>query len=187
LRQWLEPARLPQILDASTGDPMPLVTDHYRVRDAAALAAALAAQPDVSGNAQQSWHRETRGSDDELRRLVAVNPGREADRIEVFHRTQRPADAGRTWLEAPAGSAVQHLTREITDPASSVARAPEDGYAVTPAADSPAPSLPPEVMAQVFEQFIHRHCAPWWDETIPALRETRVSRWSSTWTSSAGP
>ena len=169
MAQWFEPAPLLQIRDAATGDPMLLVTDHYRVRDAAALAAALAAQPDVSGNAQQSWHRETRGSDDELRSLLAINPGREADRIEVFYRTQRLADAGRTWFEALAGSAVQHLTREITDPASSVASAHEDGYAATPAAETPAPSMPPEVMAQVFEQFIHRHYAHWCDETIPAL------------------
>ncbi len=57
MAQWFEPAPLPQIRDAATGDPMLLVTDDYRVRDALALAAALAAQPDVSGDAQQSWHR----------------------------------------------------------------------------------------------------------------------------------
>jgi hypothetical protein len=73
---------------------MLLVTDHYRVHDAVALAAALAAQPDVSGDARQSWHRETRGGDGQLRSLVAINPGREADRIEVFCRTKRLADEG---------------------------------------------------------------------------------------------
>jgi hypothetical protein len=170
MAQWFEPAPLPQIRDAATGDAMLLVTDHYRVRDAVALAVALAAQPDVSGDAQQSWHRETRGGDGQLRSLVAINPGREADRIEVFYRTQRLADEGRAWFEALAGSAVQHLTREITDPAGSLARAHNDRDAETPvAAASPASGLSPEVLAQALEQVIHRHYAHWCDETIPAL------------------
>ena len=170
MAQWFEPAPLPLIRDAATGDPMLLVTDHYRVRDVAALAAALAAQPDVSGDAQQSWHRETRSGDGQLRSLVAINPGREADRIEVFYRTQRLADEGSAWFEALAGSAVQHLTREITDPAGSLARAQERGDAETPAAaTSPASGLPPEVLAQAVEQVIHSYYAQWCDETIPAL------------------
>lgn len=171
MAQWFEPAPLPQIRDAATGDPMLLVTDHYRVRDAAALAAALATQPDVSGDAQQSWHRETRGSDGQLRSLVAINPGREADRIEVFCRTQRQADEGRAWFEALAGAAVQHLMREITDPASSGARAHKGADVETPtAAASPAYGLSPEMLTQALEQLIHRHYAKWCDETIPALR-----------------
>ena len=116
MTQWFEPAPLPQIRDAATGDPMLLVTDHYPVHDAVALAAALAAQPDVSGDAQQSWHGETRGGDGQLRSLVAINPGREADRIDVFYRIQRLADEGRAWFEALAGSAIKHLTREIHRP-----------------------------------------------------------------------
>jgi hypothetical protein len=170
MAQWFEPAPLPQIRDASTGDPMLLVTDHYRVRDAAAFAAALAAQPDVSGDAQQGWHRDAQGDDGLQRSLAAINPGREAARVEVFYRTQRLADEGRAWFEALAGSAVQHLTREITDPAGSLVRTHEDGGVETPAAAaSPASGLPPEVLAQALEQVIHRHYAHWCDETIPAL------------------
>jgi hypothetical protein len=170
MAQWFEPAPLPQIRDAATGDPKLLVTDHYRVRDAVALATALAAQPDVSGDAQRSWHRQTRGGDGQLRSLVAINPGREPDRIELFYRTQRLADEGRAWFDALAGSAVQHLTREITDPAGSLARAGKPGETnAQNAATSPAPALPPEVLAQALEQVIHRHYAQWCDETIPAL------------------
>lgn len=170
MAQWFEPTPLPQILDAATGDPMLLVTDHYRVQDAVALAAALAVQPDVSGDARQGWHRETRGGDGQLRSLVAINPGREADRIEVFCRTKRLADEGRAWFEALAGSAVRHLTREITDPAGSLARADGagDGDAPTSAA-SPTSALPPELLAQALEQLIRRHYARWCDEAIPAL------------------
>lgn len=170
MAQWFEPAPLPQIRDAATGDPMLLVTDHYRVHDAVALAAALAAQPDVSGDARQGWHRETRGGDAQLRSLVAINPGREADRIEVFCRTKRLADEGRAWFEALAGSAVRHLTREITDPAGSLARADGAGDVDAPtSAASPTSALPPEVLAQALEHVIRRHYARWCDEAIPAL------------------
>ena len=104
------------------------------------------------------------------RSLVAINPGREADRIELFYRTQRMADEGRAWFEALAGWAVQHLTREITDPASSLARAHDGGEGETPvAAALPASGLPPDVLAQALEKVIHRHFAHWCDETIPAL------------------
>lgn len=63
----------------------------------------------------------------------------------------------------------QHLSREIADPAGSLARAGQasDVDARTSAA-SPTSALPPEVLAQAIEQFIRRHCAQWCDETIPA-------------------
>lgn len=112
---------------ACTGWPPGVLADHYRVRDAATLAAALAAQPDVSGDAPQSWHREIRGGDGQLRSLAAINPGSEADRIEVLYRAQTLADEGPAGFEAPAGAAVHHPARETTDPAGSLARAGEAG------------------------------------------------------------
>jgi hypothetical protein len=116
----------------------------------------------------------TQGADGAQRSLTSINPGREAGRIEVFHRTQRLADEGRAWFETLAGAAVQQLTREITDSAghlartgsSDAARAPRFGG--TTAAVS-AQGLPPEAMAQAIEQVIHRHYANWYDEAIPAL------------------
>ncbi len=170
LAQWFAPAPLPQLRDAATGDTMLLVTDHYRVHDALALAATLAAQPDVDGDARQGWHRQTRGSDGLVRSLVTINPGADADRIEVFCRTLHLADEGRAWFQALAGSAVQHLTREIADPAASLARAHAGGDGDAPrAAAPPSPDLPPEVVAQAMAQFIRRHYANWCDETIPVL------------------
>jgi hypothetical protein len=106
----------------------------------------------------------TQGADGAQRSLTSINLGREAGRIEVFHRTQRLADEGRAWFETLAGAAVQQLTREITDSAghlartgsSDAARAPRFGG--TTAAVS-AQGLPPEAMAQAIEQVIHRHYA----------------------------
>lgn len=174
LNQWFEPAPMPQIHDASTAEPILLVTDHYRVHDAAALANSLAAQVDVDGSPEQGWNRMTQRADRAQRSLTAINPGRETGRIEIFHSTQRLADEGRAWFETLAGAAVQHLTREITDPAGHLARtgspnaARAPGFGRTAAAVS-APGLPPELMAQAIEQVLHRHYANWVDETIPAL------------------
>lgn len=170
LNQWFAPAPLPQIQDASTGDPLLLVTDHYRVHDAAALAASMASQPDVSGDASQGWHRLVEGSDGAQRSLSTINPGRSTDRVELFHRTQRLADAGRAWFEGVPGAAVQHLTREITDPAGHLARSRGSDASRTPRSFSTStPDLPPEAIAQAIEQVLHRHYANWVDESISAL------------------
>jgi len=170
LDQWFEPVPLPQIHDASTGEPLLLVTDHYRVRDAAALAEALAAQADVEGDARQGWSRITEGDDGARRSLTSINPGREADRIEVFHRTQRLADEGRAWFETLTGLAVHHLTREITDPVGRLRGTGGAGAAPAPLGDvGSAQGLPPQVLAQAMEQILHRHYANWSDEAIPAL------------------
>ena len=65
---------------------------------------------------------------------------------------------------------MQHLTREITDPAGHLARTGSSDAARGPtAAAVSAQGLPPEVMAQAIEQVLHRHFANWADETIPAL------------------
>ena len=58
IRQFVMPPELPRIVDASSGDPLLLITDHYRVLDGAALAQALAGCADVSGDAGAGWCRE---------------------------------------------------------------------------------------------------------------------------------
>jgi hypothetical protein len=138
LDQWFEPAPIPQIHHASTGEPILLVIDHHRVHDAAALAESLAAQADVDGNPEQGWNRMTQGADGAQRSLTSINPGREGGRIELFHRTQRLADEGRAWFETLAGAAVQHLTREITDPAGHLSRTGSPDGARAPGFGGPA-------------------------------------------------
>jgi hypothetical protein len=150
------------------------VTDHYRVLDAPALVAALASQADVEGDAQQGWSRLIKGADGAHRSLSTINPGRSIDRIQLFHRTQRLSDQGRAWFEDMAGAAVQHLTREITDPAGHLARAGgcqggDNSSRRSRPSSAHKVDLPPEVIAQAIEQAIRRHYANWVDETIPAL------------------
>ena len=163
LAQWFEPVPVPEMRDAATGEPLLLVTDHYRVLDAAALADALAAHPDVSGSAEHGWHRESDAGGGLVRSRVAINPGKAADRIELFYRTQRLADEGRPWFDALAGAAVQHLTREVSDPRSAAALSAASREAPQ------APTLEPEAMAALMEQVLRGHYAHWCDEPIPAL------------------
>jgi len=164
LRQFVMPPEMPKMVDASTGESILLVTDHYRVLDAAALASALAACADVKGEPRAGWRRELEGGDGVLRSLAAINPGRQPDRIEIFYRTQRHADEGRAWFDRIAGAAVRHLTREISDPQGLMrSAAPKPNQATA------SPSLAPEALANAIEQALRRSYARWADEPMPLL------------------
>lgn len=165
LAQFFVPPAMPSFVDAGTGDPMLLITDHYRVADSAALAVALAAQPDVEGDAHDGWRRVLQLDPDSTRILLSINPGKSDERIEVFARTQALADSGRAWFETVAGGAVAHLTREITDPHSPAALA-EPGASSHQLA---MPDLTPEQKTAVFQQFMRQHYAKWADKPIPML------------------
>ena len=167
LRQYAMPLPIPKMVDTYSGEALLLITDHYRVLDASALAAALAAHEDVSGDATQGWRREIDCDDGMVRSLVAINPGKKADRIELFYRTQSRADQGRPWFDALAGAAVAYLTREISDPRAVMAKA-------TPATRDAAalrkpPGLSPEALADAIEQVLRQTYARWADEPIAAL------------------
>ena len=164
LRQFVMPPELPKMIDASTGEPILLVTDHYRVLDAAALAASLAAHADVAGDAQIGWRREAAGADGAFRSLAAINPGKQPDRIEIFYRTQRHADEGRAWFDTLAGAAARHLSRDVTDPQGAL-RTAKRGM---PLAKAP-PALPPGQLADGIEQVLRRRYARWADEPLPSL------------------
>lgn len=110
-----------------------------------------------------TWHRDSDDGAGMVRSLAAINPGKTPERIEIFFRTRRLADEGRAWFEALAGSAVQHLAREVTDPRSPAALAGATGRA------NAAPALDPETIAAVMEQFLHSQYANWADEPIPIL------------------
>ncbi len=171
-RLWLAdmcgPRQLPDMIDASTGEPVLLVTDHYQVSDEAALAAALAGCDDVVADDRRGWSRNLTDTAGVTRSLAAIHRGRASDRIEVFYRTQRLADEGRVWFEHVAGAAVRHLTREITDPKGALSK--RDGSGPGLAAPVPLPEgIDPDALAEAFAQAIRRHYANWADEPIPML------------------
>jgi hypothetical protein len=169
-RKWLEqyyaPMPMPTIMDAYSGEPMLLITDHYRVKDWDALAQSLASQSDVDGNRESGWDRLMDCEDGQTRASVTINIEKGADRISLFYKTQSSADAGRIWFDALANTAVQFMTREITDPKGAMAnRAVSQG--VQPGIGGL--DLPPEMVADLIEKTIHRIYANWADEPLGAL------------------
>jgi SEC-C motif/Antitoxin Xre/MbcA/ParS C-terminal toxin-binding domain len=145
------------------GTPILLTTDHYRVKDKAALAAALAAQPDVDGDEQHGWARLENPEAEFPRPILSINPGKTEDRVEVFARTRKMADEGEAWFQEVAGASVELIGREITDPTS-----PE---ALAAAADS---KLEPFDMSQLPENFWQSYAEnnlykDWADVPIPSL------------------
>ncbi len=166
LAQYFAGPSIPTIVDAVTGDPLLLVTDHYRVKDWEALQRALTAERDVDGDRETGWTRLEKGSDEQRRPIASINLEKAADRISVFYKTQAYADRGRAWFDALAGDAVQFLSRELSDPKGAIG-----GASITRRAkpDRPAPHLPPELLAEVIEKAIRQSYANWADEPIPAL------------------
>jgi hypothetical protein len=173
LQHWLRPASMPTLIDHYSGEPMKMVTDHYRVNDEAALAQALATQPDVEGDRLEGWSRLMNCTDGQIRATVQLNPGKKPDQLELFYKTQSYADAGRVWFTALAGSSVTFVRRNVLDQEDMLAAAqksaarppPKKGKRSSPT----APALDAATMTQMMSEFLHRSYANWADEPIPAL------------------
>jgi len=167
LAQHLRPAPLPNLVHAASGEPLVFISDHYEVRDWAALACALAAQPDLQGSREAGWDRLV-DSDDGLTRslaTLAAQPG--GQRVSLLTKTVGLADSGRVWFEALAGDAVKYLLRDIADPRGTLSRA---GGAPGAAAMTRLPEgIDPQELAQALAGVIKRTYARWADEPIPAL------------------
>lgn len=168
LAQFLRPPPLPEVVDARTGEPLQLTTDHYEVRDWPALAAALGQRPDVEGNAKRGWTRLDEKGESPRPVLAGINPSSDRRKVSVFYGTAGKAEQGRAWFDELAGSAVRFLAREITDPKGALSH-------MDPGAPLPLPrnALPEGMTAQdlahVLAEAIRRTYANWPDEPLPAL------------------
>lgn len=169
LAQFLLPMRLPEMVDASTGEPLLLTTDHYDVKSWPALEAALQAQPDVAGDAQRGWSRLVTGDDGLQRPVVSVKPAPRRQRVSVSYKTAGHADRGRPWFEQLAGDAVAFVVREVSDP-EGLLRGLEAGDLSASGASLPLPEgIDPEVLGEAVAALLKRSYANWADEPIPAL------------------
>ena len=173
LQHWLKPAPMPTLIDHYSGDPMKMITDHYRVNDEVALAQALATQSDVEGDRQEGWSRHMDCTDGQVRARVHINPGKKADQIELFYRTQRYADEGRRWFEALVGASVTFVKRKVQETSDVMAAAQRPGGRATSkkgkSLSTSAPQLDAATMVQLMSTAIHDSYAHWADEPIPAL------------------
>jgi len=161
------PREIPTIVDAGTGEPMVLVTDHYQVLDWDGLARALESQPDVEGDRRDGWSRLESQGDGPQRVLLAVNLGKKPDRIECFARTLRRADEGRAWLESIAGASVRFLVRDMVEPRTLLKQMEREAPA--PCSEPPALDMSPAEQTEVMQR-AHEHIyRDWADKPIPAL------------------
>jgi uncharacterized protein (DUF2384 family) len=166
---WLElfavPFKMPTLVDQVTGEPILLITDHYRVQDWEALGLALSDKADIEGNREEGWSRLFEGKDGHLRRSMQIEPDKRPDRLKVFYITQKYADEGRPWFEGVAGSAVTFVSRELSDPKGMLAQRRPDEIRESPT----PPHLPPEVATEIIEKHIKQAYANWADQPLPAL------------------
>jgi hypothetical protein len=174
--QMTLPPPMPHMVDASTGQPIQLVTDHYRIVDRQALDSALAGAAELKQTDDHEWQYLDEDEHGTVRsRLSLTLPApekRRSDRLKLFCRTRQLADEGRAWFEALAGGSVHHLTREITDPAGAMAASGDPGSpleTMPPDSEHAPPDLPPEVISRLVAEAIQRSYADWTDEPIPAL------------------
>lgn len=173
LQHWLKPAPMPTLIDHYSGEPMKMITDHYRVDHELALAQALATQSDVEGDRKEGWSRHMDCTDGQVRARLHINPGKKADQLELFYRTQRYADEGRVWFEALVGESVTFVKRKVEEAADVMSKAQKKAAMTATKSGKPssasAPSLDAATMAQLMSKVIHDTYARWADEPIPAL------------------
>ena len=171
LEQYLIPARLPQFIDASTGEPMLYVTDHYEVQDWDALTTKLATQPDVEGNRDSRWDRLLEGEDGLTRPLATITPESGGRRVAVQYRTAGLAEKGRAWFDALAGDSAKFLLQEVSDPKGLLSQSDTSKSPTTVSGRSLPPGMDSEALSVAFETAVKGYYANWADEPIPALND----------------
>lgn len=169
LKLFVIPFEMPQIVDHVTGEPILLITDHYRVQDWEALSQALSGEADIEGSREEGWSRLFEGKDRQLRRSIRIETDKRPDRLKVFYITHKYADEGRPWFERIAGRAVVFVSREISDPKGMFANRQPDEVMESPAPAQLPPELPPEVMTEIIEKHVRQFYADWVDQPLPAL------------------
>lgn len=162
LQQFVTPAPMPMMMDAHSGDPIQLVTDHYKISDWSALERALAACKDVQGDSKNGWDRLLECEDGQSRPVVTINIGEKANTVELFTRTLAYATQARVWFETLAADSARFLRRESVDP---------QQFATTRGAPLRAepPDIDPALLSQAIGEAIQRAYANWADEPIPLL------------------
>jgi hypothetical protein len=165
LKLFTVPFKMPKLVDQVTGEPILLITDHYRVQDWESLSQALSDKADIEGTREEGWSRLFKGKDGQLRRSIRIEPDKRPDRLKVFYITQKYADEGRPWFEGIAGRAVIFVSREISDPKGMLTQRRPDEIRESPT----PPQLPPEVITEIIEKHIRQSYADWADQPLPAL------------------
>jgi hypothetical protein len=167
VHEWLSAliAPPPDLVDASTGEPLVLTTVLYRIKDPEALRETLAALPDVEEE-EDGWVR-FEDPKANVRRPLCTLTRKGATRLEVFARTVARADEAERWISEVAGGSIQKLTRALEDPRhlwkNRFQKRPERS------SNDVLDSLSPEQKTELFDDLHRQMYANWADEPIPYL------------------
>ncbi len=167
LQLFVRAVEIPQVIDYVTGELLLFVTDHYRVQDWDELIYALSAEVDIEGNRDEGWSRLFKGEDGLTRGSLNIDSCKRPDRIKASYRTQKYADEGKLWLEAVAGTSVEFVSRELSDPKGMLSNLQPDEVKES----SISTPLPPEVMTELIEKRIRQLYANWVDEDLQILND----------------
>jgi SEC-C motif/Protein of unknown function (DUF2384) len=166
LKLFINKPNMPKMVDHLTGEPILLVSDHYRVENWPALEQALTNTSDIEGSREEGWSRFFTAKDGQIRSSLGIELLNQPDHIKVFYRTQKYADQGKPWFEALAGNAVKFISREFSDPKGLLANPlPDQGKKQT----RQMTPLTPEVLTEIIGKKIHEIYADWPDTPVPAL------------------
>ncbi len=171
LRSYIR--ELPVFVDRGSGEPILLVTHHYRVRDWTALERALDAEPLCRGSREHAWtlREEHVSKEGRVSIEAGINPSdRGDDRLELFARTRAKAERAREWLDRVAGESIRFLTTEIVDPTSVVDRAGRSGgnKPSKPTRD-PRPEIEPAEMTAILQTYVQDQYSDFMDAPLPYL------------------
>jgi hypothetical protein len=149
---------LPQLMNTS-GDPVELVTGHYRVRDHARAAAVLADEFEMSGDGAYDW------VDDAGTALARLELS--GNKLRVHVNSRKRMQAAQQRLESVLGDAVERGLEAHEDIEQAV-RA-RQGSARKMRSRSPVVELPPELAAQLRDDVLAKILATL-DEPIPKFK-----------------
>ncbi len=147
----------PEVMDASTGEPVVLTTSRYLVKDWPRLESILADEPNVEHDGKSEWAR-LEPVDDERQRVLCTLSREEDGHLELFTRTESAADDNAAWIEEIAGEITHLIGRDVEDP-----RKKAEGAA--PEGSNRRSS------AELLDEFYRKTYATWADDPLPALAD----------------
>lgn len=156
-----EPSSMKVVLEG-TEEELRLVCDRYRCDDLPALAARLATDARVRGDAELGWGLVVADAHGRDRRVCSIHPADDVeDQIEVQYESEGRANTYRSWFETLVRQTATFLARTVVDPI-------EVAMASERVERQPSRSpLPPEVMTQVLAQAYRERYADFADHPLP--------------------
>jgi hypothetical protein len=158
----------PDMIDASTGEPIALTTADYRLESWDRLVEALSGEPGVEFDPEEGTFEWVVDDPDGVRRTKWMVRRSNDDHVHLDARTTALADEGEKRFLELAGSAVTRLGRETFDPR----HIWKERHRSVPhlVEDDPLEGVPAEERTGVIRQIYRQIHARWADEPIPLLR-----------------